>query len=441
MTSLYDDGYDVCTVDVTAQELVSGDASIWDDVIYKVYFLCCDQTSHERAKSAPTGSIPTEKAKAEKLSAAFQRTITSKNPKHTSDKQSTKNPGIVETAVGSHQNEYFTPHKSSDATPVKKKQREKINKEASKKPTTESTAPSSTPRPSTNTRSKHTDLQQPAMTFSIEKDNKVLPNAAKPVGSSRAHGLDEIISRFLFAGKTRTDKEKTTRPAIVRRLNRSSSRPSCLVPLRLDPSEEEQQEIDNFTPAPVTESDMHDVRRWMGSLGVFVLEGEAGYSYTTAQQSVPSSSCPREMTKTGLTVASQSSSSLSVQPDLLADKLRNGVSLCDLLLILEPAACGHISMNKSLQRSPRTLEAAGRNVCAALWVLRMRSSPPIPGALLLQPKQILSGSKQVLWGLLKAVMDTYSKVVLRGVETVIATRELPYTPDQMRALSTSLAQV
>ena len=33
--------YDIHVIDVTADELLKGNASIWDDVIYKLYFVLC----------------------------------------------------------------------------------------------------------------------------------------------------------------------------------------------------------------------------------------------------------------------------------------------------------------------------------------------------------------------------------------------------------------
>jgi len=131
----------------------------------------------------------------------------------------------------------------------------------------------------------------------------------------------------------------------------------------------------------------------------------------------------------------------------LEDPLRNGLFLHDLLQFLEPEAAAHAQCERLLCTKPTSLRQAQENVSRALWVFKMRRSPPIPAKYLSDPGSFLIGDKAVIWGLLWHIMQIYSN---RGVgneqvpemdekaSQVITLRTLGYSLMQKRQLERSL---
>ena len=82
-------------------------------------------------------------------------------------------------------------------------------------------------------------------------------------------------------------------------------------------------------------------------------------------------------------------------------------------------------------------------MCSALWLLRLRRCPPLPLKFLVQPEEILKGTKNILWGLLLAVKSTTeapsSSSSLEETSTSLLTPG--YSPDQLRLLNLSILQV
>ena len=132
------------------------------------------------------------------------------------------------------------------------------------------------------------------------------------------------------------------------------------------------------------------------------------------------------------------------------DRLRNGVLLCDLLLILEPSAARHVSLTRRIHRKPISLKQVTLNITTALWLLRVRKCPPVPLKFLIQNAVdfIMKGQKDVVWGLLLALKHTYtytndSTDVFTTSDDDVSSRSyssLPYSREQMRMLSESLLQ-
>jgi hypothetical protein len=92
---------------------------------------------------------------------------------------------------------------------------------------------------------------------------------------------------------------------------------------------------------------------------------------------------------------------------LAQDRLRNGELLCDLVCLLEPTVAVHTNLSYFIKRQPKTLRDASENIERALWLLRLRRSPPIPLHYLFQVDGILKATKDLLWGLLWEIMQAY----------------------------------
>jgi hypothetical protein len=109
---------------------------------------------------------------------------------------------------------------------------------------------------------------------------------------------------------------------------------------------------------------------------------------------------------------------------LSQDKLRNGELLCDLVCILEPTVASHSNLSQLTKRQPRTLRQATDNIDRAIWLLRIKRSPPIPPQYLCQTDAILKGVKDVLWGLLWEIMQAYPSSI--DIPTFDATFKNPF---------------
>jgi hypothetical protein len=315
--------------------------------------------------------------------------------------------------------------------------------------------------PSAVTKSNHTtpvassdvQLQQPAMSFSAEK----LPVKQASSSSRQRHTpptqklrreMDAVVSRLLF------EKEKSSRSSDSGKCkSRTVSAPvttrdECILSLDVPLSTREQAEVSEAVYPEITRDLQERVRSWVTSLGLSVLEGEGGFTYYL----VSGSKSGADSSRTGLFGVSSSGTS---PRSLLDDKLRNGVMLADLALLLEPAASSHLKLQVKLRRNPVNLKEVSTNVQVALWVFRLRVCPPVPLAYLCQPREIIRGNMSVLWGLFDALMQLYHPknhpssgsfistvhVTQSPIFAVEGTRELPYTREQIAALSTSLAQV
>ena len=107
-----------------------------------------------------------------------------------------------------------------------------------------------------------------------------------------------------------------------------------------------------------------------------------------------------------------------------------------------------------------TVQKALENIKRCLFVLQLRRSPPIPEHLLVQPEEVLKGTRDVLWGLLWETLQAYPYANdwkddgpslgmsgkagndKRAVPGAVLSPKgaLPYTPQDRRALDQSLAE-
>jgi hypothetical protein len=104
------------------------------------------------------------------------------------------------------------------------------------------------------------------------------------------------------------------------------------------------------------------VRKWCINYGISILDGEGAY-FSTDRNANPSTSPPLCLND---------------------DKLRNGITLCDLIKILEPNAASNLQLHKYVKRKVLTLDDAKGNLYIALHILRLRRCPPIPLGYLIQ---------------------------------------------------------
>jgi hypothetical protein len=131
-------------------------------------------------------------------------------------------------------------------------------------------------------------------------------------------------------------------------------------------------------------------------------------------------------------------------PHFLDDPSRNGVLLCRLLKILEPAAAAHAHLDQLVHLKPTTLAEATENIRRAFWLLKLRKSPPIPERYLIDIDAVLNGRRDVVWGLLWEVMQAYPEFRVDQEGSVQMDNDpdapLPYTPHQRQLLENSLLQ-
>lgn len=85
----------------------------------------------------------------------------------------------------------------------------------------------------------------------------------------------------------------------------------------------------------------------------------------------------------------------------LADPMRNGVLLCELVAFLEGTPISGYA------QKPKSLDSARANFEAALTVLRRR--PQIPPVYLWQTEELLKGTRDAVWGLLWHIKHAYPK--------------------------------
>lgn len=170
--------------------------------------------------------------------------------------------------------------------------------------------------------------------------------------------------------------------------------PPPLEPLDIERAKAQMPVLPSITKAQQTA-----VRDWLLTHGISVLDGEGGYYHADDV---------RVEGNTSLAVTS-SAPQLGLTPlPLNKDRLRNGETLCLLFCYLEPSAAYHAHLFQLIQRSPKTIGKARANVDKALWLFRVRRSPPLPLVYLCQPDEIIKCNKEVLWGLLWEIMQTYA---------------------------------
>ena len=130
------------------------------------------------------------------------------------------------------------------------------------------------------------------------------------------------------------------------------------------------------------------IRGWLLGLGLSILDGEGGfYNNQPSLKLVSSSTAP--------------------PLPLSDDKLRNGELLCDLAITLEPVACRHVHLARLVHRRPKSIAHCVENLERASWIFKMRKCPPLPYVYLCQPSEVVSCSRNVLWGLLWQLMQVY----------------------------------
>ena len=94
---------------------------------------------------------------------------------------------------------------------------------------------------------------------------------------------------------------------------------------------------------------------------------------------------------------------------LLVDRLRNGVTLCDLVMLLEPKEAHILNFHDCVRYEPRNAHEVLTNVCAALNVFKKMRSPPIHPRLLIDPDAIISGDSDFCDNLLYEIMNSYHR--------------------------------
>lgn len=169
---------------------------------------------------------------------------------------------------------------------------------------------------------------------------------------------------------------------------------------------------------PVFPQQQVAIKNWVYSLGLSIHEGEGGF--ITTKSNTDSSSFHHLANLSTRQVSSNNGSgnnaSVSGNPPpppesaivpLKEDRLRNGVFLCELINVLEPNASRHAQLLQLVRYKPINVNEAMENIQRALWLLRIRKSPPIPLVYLSNPKGILQANRSVLWGLLGEMMQVY----------------------------------
>lgn len=182
----------------------------------------------------------------------------------------------------------------------------------------------------------------------------------------------------------------------------------------------------------VTEMTILSIRKWLQELGLPLKDGDGGYVPLNDGLAPPQ---PRQQSKP-----------LSV----LDDSIRNGRIFYELLLIFERNIAVQANMPTLMIHHPRTIPQILENLERIFWLFKLCKSPPIPSALLTQPKAIVEGNKQVIWSLLYEIMQAYRvPATLQAVECpqvhAIEKREgsyrqLTYDSTQRRLLDLSLLQ-
>ena len=165
------------------------------------------------------------------------------------------------------------------------------------------------------------------------------------------------------------------------------------------------------------------IKNWLYSLGLSVREGEGGF--VTTKSNTDLNSFHNISTKALHDQKHYRDASAEGKPPppaesaivpLKEDRLRNGVLLCELINILEPNASRHAQLLHLVRYQPINVQEAMENIQRALWLLRIRKSPPIPVVYLSNPKGILEANRAILWGLLGEMMQVYP--VLEGTDSI-----------------------
>jgi hypothetical protein len=97
------------------------------------------------------------------------------------------------------------------------------------------------------------------------------------------------------------------------------------------------------------------------------------------------------------------------QRPCLKDPLRCGTMLCAVLSATDKDAFSASNFGSAVHWEPSNLNQALDNVSRGLWLLRSRRCPPLPLSLLCDPRAMLVGSYDHIWGLLWHMRSAYSQ--------------------------------
>jgi len=84
----------------------------------------------------------------------------------------------------------------------------------------------------------------------------------------------------------------------------------------------------------------------------------------------------------------------TVKHSLLVDRLRNGIILCDLAVLLEPKLTQSLNFFDCVNYNPSNVMDCKINLCAALNVFKGAKCPPIHAKLLIDPETIMIGGER-----------------------------------------------
>eukprot|EP01038_Epipyxis_sp_PR26KG_P004370 gene4370-6182_t len=241
----------------------------------------------------------------------------------------------------------------------------------------------------------------------------------------------KVVSKYIDGDATSTNSntnQKRRREIFRNRLAKASHWTPPVI------NEMELASLRENTDLPIiTTAQQVAVKEWLVSLHLSIIDGEGGFL------------SPQDMSDTSTNPTALSPPPLS----LSKDRLRNGELLCDLIFLLETDTAVHANLSKLIHREPRTFSKCLENIERALWLIKIRKSPPIPALLLSQPHEIIKGDKSILWGLLWEMMQAYSqstnitfenndnKRSNPSIQSEVY-RKLPYSPSQRRLLDISL---
>ena len=173
-------------------------------------------------------------------------------------------------------------------------------------------------------------------------------------------------------------------------------------PPQLSAVEVETAKTAAYVPT-ISKSQQATVRQWLASLHIHLVDGEGGFVLGSVHADAQAVKAMR---------------SVPTIP-LAEDRMRNGDLYAQLLCVLEPDLALHAHIPRLLLRGTATggggsgggvttVEQCVQNLERVLWLIRLRMCPPIPLVYLCQPRQFLSGNRDLMWGLVWEMMQLYS---------------------------------
>jgi len=193
----------------------------------------------------------------------------------------------------------------------------------------------------------------------------------------------------------------------------------------------------------ISKSQQVTVRQWLSSLHIHLVDGEGGFVLGAVHA-----------------MDAQAVKAMRSVPTipLAEDRMRNGDLYGQLLCVLEPDLAIHANIPRLLLGfgGVATIELCLQNLERVCWLIRLRMCPPIPLVYLCQPREFLSGNRDLMWGLAWEMMQLYSTPGGEGGSNPYPSRAsldfsignapiprtesqlLPYSPSSRRQLDLSI---